>query len=68
MYFTYSGQAGRLVEVIDGALTARGCDVTKAGIEFTDCPLHEATDEDPAAPPGVGVRQHAAGPGAARDG
>ncbi len=36
VYFTYSGQAGRLVEVIDGALTARGCDVAKAAIEFTD--------------------------------
>jgi flavodoxin len=36
VYFTYSGQAGRLVEAIAGGLAARGCSVTKAKIELTD--------------------------------
>jgi flavodoxin len=36
VYFTLSKQTGRVAEAMARALEARGCDVTKALIEFTD--------------------------------
>jgi hypothetical protein len=36
IYFTYSQQTLRVVEVMAGALRNRGCDVREAKIEFTD--------------------------------
>jgi hypothetical protein len=36
VYFTLTQQSGRVAEVMAQALEARGCDVTKALIEFTD--------------------------------
>jgi hypothetical protein len=36
VYFTLTKQVGRVAAAIAGALTARGCDVTQARIEFTD--------------------------------
>jgi menaquinone-dependent protoporphyrinogen IX oxidase len=36
VYFTLSKQTGRVAEVMAQALETRGCDVTKALIEFTD--------------------------------
>ena len=36
VYFTLTNQAGRVAEAIAKALEARGCEVTRAGIEFTD--------------------------------
>jgi menaquinone-dependent protoporphyrinogen IX oxidase len=36
VYFSLTHQAARVVEAMAQALTARGCDVTKALIEFTD--------------------------------
>ncbi len=36
VYFTLTKQAGRVADAMAQALTARGCDVTKSGIEFTD--------------------------------
>ena len=36
VYFTLTKQVGRVVEAFARALDARGCDVTKAPIEFTD--------------------------------
>ena len=36
VYFTYTQQSGRVIEAIANELEARGCEVTKAPIEFTD--------------------------------
>jgi len=36
VYYTYTQQTGRVAEAMAEALTARGCEVTKALIEFTD--------------------------------
>ena len=36
VYFTLTKQAGRVADAIATALEARGCEVTKARIEFTD--------------------------------
>jgi hypothetical protein len=36
VYFSLTQQAARVAEAMSQALTARGCDVTKAAIEFTD--------------------------------
>jgi len=36
VYFTLTQQAGRVAEAMAQALEARGCEVTKASIEFTD--------------------------------
>src|SRR3954454_11955779 len=36
VYFTLTNQAGKVANAIAEALEARGCDVTKAVIEFTD--------------------------------
>ena len=36
VYFTYTKQSGRVTDAIAKQLEARGCDVTKAMIEFTD--------------------------------
>ena len=36
VYFTLTKQSGRVADVMDKALAERGCDVTKALIEFTD--------------------------------
>ena len=36
VYFTLTKQSGRIADAMEQALEARGCDVVKAGIEFTD--------------------------------
>jgi menaquinone-dependent protoporphyrinogen IX oxidase len=36
VYFTYTGQTQKLVDTMAEVLESRGCDVTKAAIEFTD--------------------------------
>ena len=36
MYYTLTKQSGRVAEAMADAFEARGCDVAKAGIEFTD--------------------------------
>jgi len=36
VYFTLTNQSGRVADAMAQALEARGCDVAKAGIEFTD--------------------------------
>ena len=36
VYFTYTKQSGQVTDAIAKQLEARGCDVTKAMIEFTD--------------------------------
>jgi len=36
VYYTFSQQTGRVAEAMTDAFTARGCEVTKALIEFTD--------------------------------
>ena len=36
VYFSLTQQSARVAEAMSQALTARGCDVTKAAIEFTD--------------------------------
>jgi menaquinone-dependent protoporphyrinogen IX oxidase len=36
LYFTYTGQALKVLEAAGDVLRARGCEVTKAEIEFTD--------------------------------
>jgi menaquinone-dependent protoporphyrinogen IX oxidase len=36
VYYSFSQQTQRVVDAMAGALTARGCDVTTAAIEFTD--------------------------------
>ncbi len=36
VYHTYTKQTGRVVDAIAKELEARGCEVTKAMIEFTD--------------------------------
>jgi hypothetical protein len=36
VYFTLTQQAGRVAEAMAQALEARGCEVAKASIEFTD--------------------------------
>lgn len=36
VYYTLSKQTGRVADAMVAALTARGCDATKAAIEFTD--------------------------------
>ena len=36
VYFTLTKQVGRVAEAMAQALEARGCDVAKALIEFTD--------------------------------
>jgi menaquinone-dependent protoporphyrinogen IX oxidase len=36
LYFTYTGQALKVLEAAAEVFRARGCEVTKAGIEFTD--------------------------------
>ena len=36
VYFSLTQQAARVADALERALTARGCDVTKAAIEFTD--------------------------------
>jgi hypothetical protein len=41
VYYTHTQQALRVVEAMTEALRARGCDVTQAGIEFTDSRYRE---------------------------
>jgi hypothetical protein len=36
LYFTYTQQTLKVIEVMAGVLRGRGCDVTLAAIEFTD--------------------------------
>ncbi len=36
VYFSLTQQSARVAEAMEGALTARGCDVKKASLEFTD--------------------------------
>ena len=36
VYYTHTRQAQRVAEVMADVLRGRGCDVTQAGIEFTD--------------------------------
>ena len=36
VYFTFTKQTGRVAEVMEAGLAARGYDVTKSAIEFTD--------------------------------
>ena len=36
VYYTYTKQSGRVADAIAEQLEARGCEVTKAMIEFTD--------------------------------
>lgn len=36
VYYTFSQQTGRVAEVMAEALAAKGCDITKGALEFTD--------------------------------
>ena len=36
VYYTYTQQTLKVIEAIDGVLSARGCEVEQARIEFTD--------------------------------
>lgn len=42
VYYSHTQQAKRVSDAMAGALRGRGCDVTQAGIEFTD--PHYATN------------------------
>ncbi len=36
VYYTYTKQSGRVTDALAAEFEARGCEVTKAQIEFTD--------------------------------
>ena len=59
VYYTFSQQTAKIVEAMADALTERGCDATKAEIEFTDPRYANRFSKRCHAPSDAGDRRYA---------